>query len=163
MRKYNIGLLVLGGITLILTIIVLTHGVANRQDAQTERQARDIAGKLNNYVDTKQTVPANLKEAGIKDVPKTISYTKLSNTDYQFCVTYKNGNNVDSLSGLPFESLSPGSDYPSGSLIILSTHKKGKNCQTVQPYFTNYCSHFDTNYSLYCPIDQPLNLRTQSD
>jgi Tfp pilus assembly protein PilV len=146
MKKYYIGFAVLVLITLGLTGFTLYQGVSGKQDRQTEQKAQDIATKLNEYVRSRQAIPESLDAAGIKDVPATITYTKKSETTYEFCVTYKHAS--EDYGGVGFEQIVSGavqqelirssdadSSYTPSSLYLPYTHKAGKSCQTVEPYY----------------------------
>lgn len=152
MKKYYFGLLIIALFTAGLTVFGLTQAAAGKQDKQTEHKAREIADKLNAHISRTQQIPESLEEAGIKDVPATITYTKKSSREYEFCVVYKADSNY---SGLSFEGALSGSslsqlnrrdqemdDLYSGSrlkprsLYIGYSHKKGENCQTVEPYIS---------------------------
>ena len=145
MKKYYIGFLVLAVITLGLTGYVIKLGADSKSDKKTESAAQDIAKKLNEYVETKRKVPNNLTDAGVASVPSEIKYTKNSEMSYSFCVTYKTnrgyggGVNISSIvSGAVSSSLSSAfkdstTDYKPTALYLSYIHKKGENCQTVQP------------------------------
>lgn len=155
MKKYYIGLLVLGVLTLGLGIFVITLGLQSRQDVKTEKAVQTISSKLNNYISTNQVIPANLSVVDVKDIPNTITYTKLSYTEYKFCVTYKaakdygSGDITSVLTNAAFsqvygsQSASVNDNYPSDTsyqpseLYIDYTHKKGEVCQTIKPYINN--------------------------
>jgi type II secretory pathway pseudopilin PulG len=175
MKKYYIGLFIIGILALGVSGYVLSIGVQARQDVKTEKSAQDIANKLNEYINNKQTIPATLSEAGVHDVPSTISYNKLSEAEYKFCITYKAAKgyggssittavtgaalsqmyNTPSYTDTTYPSTEPSSLYPD------YTHKKGENCQTIKPYLYNnsytnppdYCSpsyQYYQDYKSYC-------------
>lgn len=149
MKKWKLGLLVLGLVTLGLLAYVLIQGVGSKQDRATQRAAESIADKLNTYVNTNQRVPMSLSEAGITDVPSTISYTKLTSSSYKFCATYK-ASNIDvkwqvnqdltratsdrgltDSSGISFNYIDSGART---ELYLDGTHKAGEQCQTIKPF-----------------------------
>lgn len=149
MKKYYIGLAVIGLLTLGLIIFGIYQGVSSRQDRETESKSQQIADKLNNYISSKQVIPESLGAAGIKDVPSTVSYTKKSDSSYEFCVTYKSTSNDISIGS--FDQVLTGalqrqagsyntsytdysSTYTPSSLYLPYGHKKGTNCQTIEPY-----------------------------
>ena len=68
---------------------VMSVGISSKQDVQTLKTAQDIASKLNTYVQNNQKIPESLSEVGVEDVPSAIKYTKDSEKEYSFCVTYK--------------------------------------------------------------------------
>ncbi len=141
--KYKIGLLVLGIFSVILLLLVLPQAAATKQDNDTYTKATNIADKLNTYVDIQQTIPASLASLAINNVPTTVSYHKLSDSSYRFCVTYKTKSIDFSPSSTESQLLSAaagsaisGSSFSSFSsdnsaLYLDSNHKKGPNCQTV--------------------------------
>jgi len=108
-------------------------------------------------------ISESLEEAGIKSVPSTITYEKKSESEYEFCMTYKEASKTSglgitsSLSGEALTQLSQKSDtelnyydsYQPSSLYISYEHKKGKNCQTVVPYGTgsyDYNSYYQDSF-----------------
>lgn len=154
MRKYYIGMFVLGVVTCIIAIFLLLQGASAKQDVATERKAQEIAEKLESYVNRKQEIPESLEAAGIRDVPNTVSYDKKSESQYEFCVTYKTEKELGLLGGplrvltggIPFGYMGGapyGQDglysdsYEAPSLYVPPYHKKGKNCQKVKPYLYN--------------------------
>lgn len=152
--KYKIGLAVLLAFALVMTGMVMVQASGTKQDTKTNNAASDIADKLNSYVDNNQTVPGSLAEAGAKNVPKTISYTKLSDTSYKFCATYKGnssgfdatGTATDLLSGSGSGTISNEPNIPvdNSFLTIDPTWHKGANCQTINtqvtPIYGNPCT-----------------------
>jgi hypothetical protein len=140
LNKYMLGLLALGVFTLILLVMVLSQAGATKQDNTTYNKATDIANKLNSYVDTNLTLPSSLSEAGINNVPSTITYTKINYTKYRFCVEYKTkSDNFDPYSAesqlLTASGYGGNVNQVGGSssfdLYIDSSHNKGENCQTI--------------------------------
>lgn len=163
MVKYYVGFLVIGLVTLGLTFFVVGQANATKQDKKTYEQAQQAASKLNNYVNREQVVPKDLKEAGITDVPSSISYEKVSEEEYEFCVTYKTARSYSSgdisgllwgsymnRAGLDFNEL--GDNNRSASLYLPYSYKKGKNCYNIEPIITEApSSTFDNNSSLCDP------------
>ncbi len=158
MKKYRLGLLILGLITIGLTIYIATLGLSTRQDVKTEKSIEDVGNKLNSYIDREQEIPESLDVVGARDVPSTITYTKLSEKEYKLCATYKaakgygSGDISSVVTGAIFSryygydsSLYEGSeDYKPASYYPSYTHKKGQDCQTIAPYFQqDYSSTFD--------------------
>lgn len=153
LRYYKIGLLVLGIFAIGLVILTLTQAGKAKQDTKTSDAAQSIATKLNDYVNSNQTVPSSLTEAGIKSVPDTVTYTKQSDNTYKFCIKYQTSNiDTDVLSywisrgmyGGMGDDTSPAS--PEDMLFVSPLHKKGNDCQTVKMY----------NYDPYYPSDNLL-------
>lgn len=147
------GFTVLALVTLGITIFTVVQAVAGKQDIKTNKKAGEIAKQLNLYITNNRQIPASLEAAGINDVPDTIKYTKTSEQDYRFCVTYKasrdyGGIDVTSVlwgSALRDSSYSDddmydlsGSSYTPSNLYINYTYKKGENCQTIKPIINNY-------------------------
>jgi len=162
MKKYYTGILILALVTLGLTGYVVNLGLKTRQDVKTEKSANDIATKLNSYIQKEQKIPKDLKAAGVTDAPGTISYTKDSEKAYTFCVTYKEakGYGSDITSTLTsaatsryFGSSGSESSYKPSSLYLSYIHKKGENCQTVEPYLYNRSSSSSSS-SLYNSTSQ---------
>ncbi len=142
--KYQAGLAVIGAFTLFLCIFVLFQAGDVKQDNATLKTASDIAQKLNDYTSNQQSIPDSLSAVGARDIPAAISYHRLSDTSYQFCVTFKaaagDTNALRLLEDAASRSTNSEATYDSGnsSLYISSVHKKGENCQTVTPYVYNY-------------------------
>ncbi|HSX36241.1 MAG TPA: hypothetical protein VLH84_04900 [Patescibacteria group bacterium] len=149
--KYKVGLGIIGVFVLVMAVFVLLQADNAKKDIATDKAANDIAQKLNDYVDTQQTIPESLDTAGIKDVPDTITYQRLSDSSYKFCVKYKSASTgLDSTTLLQaatsFDTTGSGftdSSQPDpvsnpSSLYISANHKKGANCQTVEPYNYGY-------------------------
>jgi type II secretory pathway pseudopilin PulG len=151
MRKYYIGLGVIGVFALGVMIFVLTLASANKQDTNTYNKANDISTKLNDYINKNQQIPRSLSDAGIKDAPSSINYTKISDTSFKFCMDYKTSGNNLSTGGLDTlgtgflaqqalsagaSSVSTDTQSTSSELFIGYTHHKGQNCQTVNSYIT---------------------------
>ncbi|MDB5182285.1 MAG: hypothetical protein JWO47_69 [Candidatus Saccharibacteria bacterium] len=167
MKKYYIGLMVLGLLTFGLMVYVIVLGVQSSQDVKTEKSAQDIADKLNKYVENKQEIPSSLSAAGVKDAPKTISYSKISDEEYKFCVTYKAAKGYgssDISSALTSAAMtraygsaysgSSSSTYEESTLYIGYTHKKGEDCQKVKPYLSGYNSLIDNGSGSSTGIDE---------
>ena len=164
LNKYKIGLAVIGAFSLILFGLVIMQASGTKQDNETYEKANKIADELDSYV-LRRGVPESLEDAGISNVPDEVSYEKISDTKYKFCVTYKTKSssfNGDSL----FWSVSSGSaqsdyeeyeDEESYYLYLSPTHDKGENCQTVKSYEDEYdyedyeydYNYDDTDYQEY--------------
>lgn len=157
LRKYQIGLAVLGVAALIMLVLVLVQAQAAKADSATYDAAQKAASKLESYTSRNDAIPDSLSAAGVSDAPDTIKYTKLSETQYKFCVTYKSSSGFSSsdvesrvLSGAygsAYSSAQTSSDSQESSyLYISSTHKKGETCQTIKPYiYNNYSSSSYSN------------------
>jgi hypothetical protein len=145
MIRYKIGLLVIGLFTLGLLIWLLVQAGPTRQDVRTDKLANDMADSLNNYTDSNFAIPATLAQAGIHKSSPYISYTKLSDSKYKFCVTYKTTSSdfdpsaavdnvlttgMEGAAILPGDTIDTSSDFNS-DLYIPTSHHKGVNCQTV--------------------------------
>jgi hypothetical protein len=153
--KYKVGLGVLGLITLGFVVFAVVQAQNSKQDAKTHEAAVEIAEKLNNYVSTNQEIPDSLDTVGASDVPSTITYRKLSDESYRFCITYKaDSGSLDATSavnqaisgyyGQSYESPEEGS-----SLYISYLYKEGENCQTITPviYDSNYFDDYFNDYN----------------
>ncbi len=159
MKKYYIGLIVIGVLVLGLGGYVIAQGSSSKHDKQTEKKAQEVAETLDRYISDKQKIPNSLDEAGVRNVPNTISYRKVSESEYEVCVDYKTASTYSYgaggiISGLiygryagdyQYESSDYGSSsYKPSSLYYYGNHKKGKDCQTAQPYM--YGSYYDKSY-----------------
>lgn len=171
MKKYYIGLLALGILTLGLTMYVITIGLQSSQDVKTEKFANSAATTLGSYITRNQEIPASLSATGITNIPSTVTYNKLSEKQYKFCVNYKadkgygSGDITNVVTGTLMSQMysgyddSSGSKAPETSLYLNYSHKKGEECHTVEPYiaktssFDDYCSSYSKTssyYKMYC-------------
>jgi hypothetical protein len=159
MQRYYLALSVIGLLAAGITGYAVVKAISARQDVQTEKRAREIAEDLNSYVTERGTIPSSLAEAGVKDVPSTITYTpKDDGSGYTFCMTYKEAR--DGFGSPDFTSVVTGyalrgsgmpyyddTEFAVSYLYIDYTHKKGENCKTVEPYqfdYFNSTSPFNT-------------------
>lgn len=147
--RYKIGLLIIAILTIGLVIFVIVQAGAVKQDTKTTQDATNIAQKLNDYVDAQGAVPDSLATAGVRNVPSTISYQKLSDSKYRFCITYRapggsaaigdletRFSDAMSIDGGGSISSDVGQTSDQGVLVIPDPHHKGANCQTITPYTT---------------------------
>lgn len=143
--KYKIGLAVVGLFTVAITIWALAQAGATKQDNNTYNTANNIANKLNSYTESNDTAPYSLSYAGVNNPPSTITYTRLSDSSYRFCIYYKTASsNFDASSAesdLFTSSVSDSNSYSgsldygaNGYLFIDTSHHKGNNCQVVNLY-----------------------------
>ncbi len=140
LKAYKIGLGVLAIFAVGLAVYVFLQAGATKQDSKINDEANTISNTLNSYVDDNEIIPTTLAEAGIKNVPSTISYQRLSNSQYKFCITYKTTSSGFDATGTVTDMLTGGQIYDSGGdfsdnsdLYISDTYHKGVNCQTVDP------------------------------
>ena len=143
---YKIGLAVVGLFTIGLIVFVVMQSSAAKQDKQTTQAASSIADKVNNYVDARGKVPDSLAAAGVHNAPSTITYQKLTDSKYRFCITYRASGGSGAVTdfetrlsdatgidgGYPSADVSSSDDQ--GILVIPDAHNKGTNCQTVTTY-----------------------------
>ena len=150
---YKIGLAVIGVFVIVLVVMVVTQANGAKQDTNSFNEATKIANTLNDYIDSNGTVPQSLSDAGVVNIPSSVTYTKVSDSSYRFCVTYNSESSnfnatatetsllssaVNGANGSTnLNDFSGGTAKASGILIIDPTHHKGKNCQTVSPYSLN--------------------------
>lgn len=142
MKKYFIGIGIIGVVVFGLSVYIISLGVQSKQDKATYEKATDTADKLNDYIRKNRKIPDSLQQAGVDDVPDTIKYTK-SDTTYTFCATYKadrgyGGSDITSVvTGAALRSYDYEydyeSDYQPSSLYVTYSYEKGENCQTVKP------------------------------
>lgn len=144
LKRFKLGLGVLGAIALGLTIFVLAQAGNAKADLKTHKAAVKIADQLNTYIAQEQTIPQSLKAAGIDD-NSSVSYRRIGDDKYRFCVTYKASSSAvdtsrvvqDAMMGYSTRMLGGVDSLP--SVLSLSIgHEKGENCQTVRPYITDY-------------------------
>jgi hypothetical protein len=156
LRKYQIGLAILGLITVAMTILVLVQAGGIKADSKTYAAAQQAATSLENYIASKQVVPASLSAAGITDTSDTIKYTKLSDSSYKFCASYRTASNpsfsasdltgslLTAQYGAQPSAQSYGTDGQT-TLVVTSDHKKGDNCQTIKPSLYNSYNYSSSN------------------
>lgn len=150
---YKLGLGVVGLFTLILLVVVMIGAGNYKHDNVLNAEAGNISVKLNDYIDSHQIIPSSLSQAGINQ-PEGITYTKLSDSSYKFCVNYRSNYNGFSSAQIEQQILNSGQgsatySYNSNgaSALYPSTfYHKGENCLTVNPILYNYNStNFNTN------------------
>ena len=150
MLKYYIGLAVLAVFAVGLVGYTILSASDSKTDKETTEKIQKVATDLDKYINDNAEIPASLSSAGIKNVPTTITYKKLSKEKYKICVTYKSaGSAFDGgwsalLTGaLLAQSASDNSakgeeqsylDY----YTLIYAYKKGENCQTIKPYGASY-------------------------
>ena len=146
LAKYKLGFGMVALFGIILVVIVVVQASATKSDNNTYQQASGIADKLNTYTESNNVIPDSLATAGVGDTPSSVNYHKLSNTSYQFCVTYKttssgfDASNVETqLLTAEATAVGSSSSTPADNtyLYLDSTHHKGQNCQTISPVIYN--------------------------
>lgn len=165
--KYQIGLVVIGLFTLGITIFLVIQAGVTKQDNDTFERANKTANALNKYLDEIQTIPESLEKAKITYDKETVTYKKVSDESYKFCVTYKaDSSSIDGASlvsavmygGFDGQMSYSDEDYEYNSLYLADySRKKGENCYNVRPYVYN---NSDTSYSEY---DYEAGEQDQSD
>jgi hypothetical protein len=145
MLKYYIGIIVLFMFTIGLVVYTASTGADAKQDKKTADKMQEIASKIDSEITQSGEVPASLTVLKVKDVPSTITYTKVDASSYKVCVTYATaGNGFDagwtSLVGGALASRGYSGtdstqqhDYLDTTTLVYA-HKKGQTCQTVKPY-----------------------------
>jgi len=145
--KYYLVFFILLAVTIGLTIYTLSGASSAKEDARTAQKIGDVANNLSNFTSNHNYVPESLAAADIKNVPPSIKYTKISDTKYQVCVNYRNastpfdGGWTSLLTGALIAGSNPsysaGTSTPSpffDTFTLAYYHKKGDNCQTVEPF-----------------------------
>ncbi len=150
MTKYYVGLALLVVFAAGLVGYTIVSGADAKSDKKTTEAVMKIAPKLDEFVNTKGSIPDKLSEIdGVGSVPTTITYKKLSEEKYKFCVVYKTeASGFDAgvtgiFTGALYGSALSGADYPASESYfdyysLTYNHKKGENCQTVKPYLNTY-------------------------
>ncbi|MBI2592417.1 hypothetical protein HYW36_02995 [Candidatus Saccharibacteria bacterium] len=147
MKKYYFGLAALFVLTVVFVVITLAQGKSSKRDEQTSKKVESISTKLMDYVYQQNSVPSSLNEAGIQDVPSTITYAKLDSERFKFCAYFDRASSsfdagpLAFLTGLvfrvPTSEASPEEETPYlDSYSLAYAHKKGQNCQTVKNVVT---------------------------
>jgi len=168
LTKYMIGLGVLLLFVVGLVVWLALQAGAVRSDNKTYKAADKIAMDLESYISAKNKIPAKLTDATKEPVPATISYTKLSDSRYKFCVTYESASSDFSAADAQSKILSSayGIDDPYQDseedtyLYVSSSHKKGQNCQTIKPYISTYN---DDLYNSNCVYDSSLGAKAYDE
>jgi hypothetical protein len=140
--KYYIGFGVLMLFLIFAVTYVFSEAGSAKTDKQTDKTVEQIANKLETKIAETGEVPATLEAAGITDAASTVTYTKLSSTQYKVCVDYKTASSgFDAgwgslLLGGAFNSgpQNYNTDHTYFDSSVEFNHKKGQNCQTVTPY-----------------------------
>ncbi len=150
LRYYQIGFAVLSLFAVSIAIVLAVQAGAFKEDVQTYKTAEKAAEKLENYIYDKNEIPKSLKAAGVSEDNPNISYKKLSNEKYEFCVTYRAKSEGADISSViadamygSFEDVYEEGSYEPSSLYLSSAHDRGKDCQTIKPYIDN-TYHQDT-------------------
>ncbi len=155
--KYKFGLLAIAIFTVALLIAVIIQAGPTKQDTQTYNKATNIANSLNNYIDTNGIIPNTLGDAGIYNIPSTVSYQpNPDGNSYKFCVDYKttsSGFDSANVAGdlvTSSEGGGSGGNYTNNTdLYINTSHKKGENCQTIYPSYLNNIYNNQNNQNNY--------------
>jgi hypothetical protein len=140
--KYRIGLGVIGLFTIIIAVWALVLAGPTKQDSSTYNAANNIANNINNYTGNNGIAPYSLSDTGSYNVPATITYDRLSDYSYRFCVNYKTTSSDFSASAVESDLItssvnnSTTNDNPvnyssDGYLYIDTSHHKGNNCQVI--------------------------------
>lgn len=119
---YPIGLAAVIILSSGLFIGMLHQAAVKRQDERTEKTANTISDEVYQYANNKQSVPVSLAAAGIRKVPPTVTYQKLSRSSYNFCVVYR-------------------------TAYVIPYHK-GKNCQVSNVYIQPFIKNADGSYTV---------------
>jgi len=141
--KYKIGFTILGIFTVVFLFMVISQAQATKDDSNTYNSASTISDTLNQYIIDSGVVPISLNSAGVHSVPSTISYQKLSDISFKFCVYYKTTSSgfdpSATVTNLLTSSLSSNQTSPTDNtyLYVDPTHHKGNNCQKINPSYLN--------------------------
>lgn len=122
----------------------LVYVFSKADDAKTDRHTSakltEIVAKLNDFVAKNGQLPSSLDDAGVNDVPSSISYAKTSLSQYQLCGYYKFSGSTShaaflgQLSNWRSSSAAEpagNSDFINGSSLV-SSYNAGQNCQTLK-------------------------------
>lgn len=154
LKKYYVGFSVLIILALGFLIYTLSQAGAAKTDRTTNKSVEKIGMKLDIYITDNGVIPDSLATAGVDNIASAVKYTKLSDSQYKICINYKT-----TASGFDasWTSLFSGALGASGSTTSNSgssyfdttvefNHKKGENCQTIQPNLYN--GNNSTNFRL---------------
>lgn len=142
--KYYIGLIVLVVFAAGLVGYTIAAGNDAKSDKKTSEAVNKIAPALETYINKNYALPADLEELNVNNIPSTVTYKKISDEKYKFCVTYKSSaNSFDGglfslFGGALYRSAYSGSDYTASeeyldTYKLIFNHNKGANCLTVKP------------------------------
>ena len=88
LKKYYIGLSILGVGTLVLLGVVIVKSADHKTDKETNDIAYKISEDLNEYIRDESAIPEDLSDATDEKIPDTIKFTKESDSRYELCITY---------------------------------------------------------------------------
>lgn len=147
LKKYYIGITVLILIAFGFLVYTITQSGGAKKDRATNAVVESIGDKLDNNISDKNRIPVDLAEAGITKMPPSVTYTRLSDSQYKICFYYYQANNGldadwSSIVTAGLNSTQTGqSDHSYFDSSLEFSHKKGQNCQTVKPVL------FDSTFS----------------
>lgn len=138
-RPYYVGLGIIGLFAVVLILTVFVLGLRGRQDTLTYKKSVEIASKMQVYLNDSAKPPKDLRTIGVKDVPKSINYTRASDTTYKFCANYQAKSKGFNRAATVFNTFTDDSNPTSGSWpysrgqieLNNGVHDKGNNCQTI--------------------------------
>ncbi len=147
MKKYYVGLVVLLGLSICLVGYTLSRAGRAKADSQTTKTVNEAGSKLDLYISNNNLIPDSLGAVGVKNVPSTITYTKIGNTQYKFCANYNTASAAFDAGWTALLGGAASSVYPNipsnttnnialDTYLIIYQHKKGQNCQTITPTIT---------------------------
>lgn len=148
-QRYYLGLVVVFVFVLIALGYTVSQAGNEKIDRQTDTAVQNIADKLDSYT-LNRGVPDSLSQAGISNVPSTITYSTGNNhANYKICINYKSASSGFDASWFSLVSgaataassgsstIYPTTDHSYFDSSVIYNHKKGQNCQTVTPYSTS--------------------------
>jgi hypothetical protein len=151
--KYYAGLAALMLVAIGLLLYTVAQGAKAKVDAKTDDALDNISKKLDDYVYKNYKVPASLKDAGVDNVPDSITYNKQDNKTYKICVDYKSAGSGGYDAGWAWwlfggrgvenepvdDTLKSDTETSYFDTYTLRyKHKVGQNCQKVTPYISSY-------------------------
>jgi len=81
------------GVLMLAAIAAVAFTISTASDSKTDKataeKISEISTKLDTFISNNSQVPATLDDAGVNNVPSSISYKKISDSEYKICATYK--------------------------------------------------------------------------
>src|SRR5579859_3950041 len=87
--KYYLIFGVLMAFTIAMVIFTISKAPDAKTDKNTAAKMAEIASKLNEFMLKNNQLPATLDDAGVNNIPDTITYSKAGLSQYQICAYYK--------------------------------------------------------------------------
>jgi len=124
-------------------VYTLSLASSSNKDQTTQDKVVEASSKLEGYIAKNNQLPTNLDDAGINNIPSTLTYKKISDTKYRLCANYTTASSGFSGGWTSIFTGALSSLHSTSSLAsnigyldvynLAYNHQKGQNCQTVKP------------------------------